>query len=417
MRNGFARLKEAFPNEYVYISSCLVNAIRKDNADVLDQLISTYFSSSETSGFLDGAIAVYIDDDKEVQIHTPAILALRSGSRNAMRAILRTTRNPNAREDPDAPENSLTLLMIAVINSDFDTAKLLLEEGANVNEECVSIDEDGGESSSLSALSFAVESGLTKTTNLLLDNGAVPTLANASSAIRTSDGLDPLLVKMIELRPELLHGQTDNVSLLHLAAMSNNLPSIKWLLDQGASLNAISEDGTTPLDWAVDVGKKEIAAFLQSVGGVSGKQDESPDRCELPPPANTGGVTGKREVSPALQNSSATKQEITKLIERLELLEEKFGIAISGLYATCKYESYGSPPYHKIEINFDLTSLSDGKLERSFNVIASAYNSAGQLLKTDSTRIYADDFMGFSPVSITLHLDQSPEKIRLFPAA
>jgi len=46
---------------------------------------------------------------------------------------------------------------------------------------------------------------------------------------------------------------------------------------------------------------KEIAEFLQSVGGVS----------------------GKREEPEALQNPSATKQEITKLIERLELLEEK----------------------------------------------------------------------------------------------
>lgn len=117
----------------------------------------------------------------------------------------------------------------------------------------------------------------------------------------------------------------------------------------------------------------------------------------------------------AVSQPTPSKKEITKLIERLELLEEKFGIAISGLYASCKYEPYG--PYHDIKINFDLTSLSGGKLERSFNVIASAYNSAGQLLQTGSTRIDADDFMGFSPVSITLHLDQVPDKIRLFPSA
>jgi hypothetical protein len=126
---------------------------------------------------------------------------------------------------------------------------------------------------------------------------------------------------------------------------------------------------------------------------------------------------GDEEGSVSQSTPSKQKKEITKIIERLELLEEKFGIAISGLYSTCRYEPYGTPPYHEVKINFDLTSLSDGKLERSFNVIASAYNSAGQLLKTDSTRIYADDFMGFSPVSITLHLDQVPEKIRLFPAA
>lgn len=396
MRNGLARFKEEFPSDAIKISLALGAAIRSDNQNALNQLITTHFSRPETRGFLDGTIAVYMDDDEEVHIHTPAILALRSGSRNTLRTILRATRNPNAREDPDAPENSHTLLMLAVLEGDIDTVKLLLEEGVDVNEEYVEANDDGERTNSYSALLWAVHFELIKITNLLLDNGAVPTFMVAFNVIRLSNGLDPLLVKLIELRPELLNEQSDertgNLSLLGYAAFKNNLPTVKWLVEQGSNVNSKSLERSTPLDLAVSEGNKEVSDFLQCVGGITGKASEA-------------------------QISDSTKQEITKSIERLELLEEKFGIAISGLYATCRYESYGSPPYHEIEINFDLSSLSDGKLERSFNVIASAYNSAGQLLKTDSTRIYADDFMGFSPVSITLHLDQSPEKIRLFPAA
>ena len=395
MRNGLARFREEFPSDNIEISLALGNAIRSDNQHALNQLITTHFSRPETRGFLDGAIAVYIDDDEEVHIHPPAILAVMSGSRNALRAILKSTRNPNAREDPDAPENSPTLLIKAVLRSDIEMVKLLLEEGANVNEEYVGIDEDGRLSSPLSALGFAVYKGLTKTANLLLDNGAVPSYRDAIDAINTSKELDPLLVKMIGLRPELLHEPTaDKVSLLHIASTSNNLPSIKGLLDQGAKLNAISNDGTTPLDWAVDDGKKEIAAFLQSVGGVSGKREESPE----------------------LQNSSAAKKEITKIIERLELLEEKFGIAISGIYASCEETPWNRPTGdYRVIVNFDISSLNGDALARSLHICASAYNSAGQLLSKQESHIDKDDFAGFASIDITLYLDQMPERIRLFP--
>jgi len=111
------------------------------------------------------------------------------------------------------------------------------------------------------------------------------------------------------------------------------------------------------------------------------------------------------------------RKEITKIIERLELLEEKFGIAISGLYATCEHRPNFSPPIYQIAINFDLASLSGGKLKRNFKVLASAYNSSGQLLGTTPTYIDAGDFMGFGSFSDILYLDQAPKKIRLSPAA
>lgn len=402
MKNGLSRLKEEFPADAMRISIELGKALwmydhNVNNQNSLNQLISTYFSRPETSGFLDGAI-VYLDADKE-RFHVPSTLAVTLGLTNALRIILKHTRNPNARVGPDDPDGSPTLLMQSLIGDQFEVAELLLEEGANVNEEWIILDEEGR--SCFSALSIAVGKGLAKTTNLLLDHGAIPKLYPAREAIEKNGGLNPLLVRMIELRPELLHeterssgSGIESWSLLHFAAVRKNLPSIKWLLEQGASVNSVTDEGKTPFDFADEQANKEIAKFLQSVGGVS----------------------GKREEPEALQNPSATKQEITNIIERLELLEEKFGIAISGLYATSELKTWRTPHYHEIKLNFDVASSTGAELDRSFSIQASAYNSAGQLMETTLVKIYKDDFLGFASMSIQLHVDQAPEKIRLFPA-
>lgn len=105
------------------------------------------------------------------------------------------------------------------------------------------------------------------------------------------------------------------------------------------------------------------------------------------------------------------KKEITKIIERFDLLEEKFGITISGLYATCDHE----PDEYTIQINFDVTSLSGGKLGDSLRINASAYNSVGQLLQKNDVSLYGSE--GFSSESISLWTDQEPVRIRLFPTS
>ena len=108
--------------------------------------------------------------------------------------------------------------------------------------------------------------------------------------------------------------------------------------------------------------------------------------------------------------------EITKRVERLEILEEKCGIAISALYASYETDSILGT---KIIINFDVNSLSGGGLERTVYMHASAYNSAGQLLGTSHSNdaVKFGTFGGFQPVSITIYdVDEVPEKIRLFPS-
>lgn len=183
----------------------------------------------------------------------------------------------------------------------------------------------------------------------------------------------------------------DGISAIRMAVFNAHKELLQLLIANGANLNAVDQDGLTELDMAVYHGRKELAQLLIENGAEPSPQTASED-------------------------VMSEKLEITNIVERLELLEEKFGIAISALFASCYYESYGTPPYHAVTINFDVTSLSGGKLECSFKISASAYNLAGQLLGTSSTYINNEEFIGFGPESILCHLDQAPAKIRLFPS-
>lgn len=127
----------------------------------------------------------------------------------------------------------------------------------------------------------------------------------------------------------------------------------------------------------------------------------------------------KKNITYLVSGGDSFKEEITYLVERFELLEEKFGIAISGLYATCKPEFAicdneldEEPPRYRIEINFDVTSLSEFQLEK-IAVNANAYNSADQLL---GEYIAICGHQCFSSESMQFLLDQKPVKIRLYPS-
>lgn len=128
----------------------------------------------------------------------------------------------------------------------------------------------------------------------------------------------------------------------------------------------------------------------------------------------------KKNITYLISGGNEFKKEITHLVERFEPLEKKLGIAISGLYATCKPEfatcddepDEPQPPRYRIQINFDVTCLSEVQLEHLV-ANASAYDLADQLL---GESISPCGHQCFSSESIQFFLDQKPVKIRLFPS-
>ena len=278
--------------------------------------------------------------------------------------------------------------VLEIIGGDIEKVALFIDAGIDVNE---------GFDGSLPLTDLAsLGRGSCEIAQLLIDNGA-----NVNGM--SENEFSPLRMAIVNDHKDLVQllicngadvnaADQDGMAAIHTAANHNRTELAQLLIENGANVNAETKSGITAMQIALSDNRKELVQSLIEKGA-----DASPKS--------------------AAEAVVSEKLEITNIVERLELLEEKFGIAISALYASCYYQSYGSPPYHEVTINFDVTSLSGRGLERSFNISASAYNAAGQLLGTSSTYINNEEFMGFCPGSILCHLDQVPAKIRLFPSA
>jgi len=106
---------------------------------------------------------------------------------------------------------------------------------------------------------------------------------------------------------------------------------------------------------------------------------------------------------------------ITSIIERLELIEEKLGVRFDALYGVCIKRTWETPEDFLIEVNFDVIGTV-ATLKRSFKPTLSAYNSAGQLLNTESSFIHNVNFLGIESMKIQLLCREIPVRVRLYPA-
>ena len=72
-----------------------------------------------------------------------------------------------------------------------------------------------------------------------------------------------LIVALLRLAGALYDGGTA----LHAAAYSGHLAGVEYLVGQGASLTATTNDGYTPKGLASSRGHTDVVAYLESVGG------------------------------------------------------------------------------------------------------------------------------------------------------
>jgi uncharacterized OsmC-like protein len=127
----------------------------------------------------------------------------------------------------------------------------------------------------------------------------------------------------------------------------------------------------------------------------------------------------KRELEDAIIKeqkirNEAKPVEITSIVEQLELIEEKLGVRFDSIYGTQIKRGWESPIDFMIEVKFDVVGTEE-TLKRSIRPTLSAYNSAGQLLNTETTFIYNVDFIGIASIKIQLPCAEAPARLRLYP--
>ena len=153
-----------------------------------------------------------------------------------------------------APLDGKTPLIIAVGNSYFETAKILIENGADVN----SVDFEGW-----SALSYAINNGDIEIAKLLLTNKAKIKgellLAIKSPIIESRIDMMKLL---IDNKANINYTDDDGFTPLNIAIETGNMETAKLLITNGADVNSLMQDGVSLIGYAIAQNNMDLLQIL-----------------------------------------------------------------------------------------------------------------------------------------------------------
>ena len=147
-----------------------------------------------------------------------------------------------------------TSLIIAVGNSYIDTAKILIENGANIN----AVDIEGW-----SALSYAVNNGDIEIAKLLLTNKAKIKdelfIAIKSPIVESSINIMKLL---IDNKANINYTDEDEFTPLNIAIESGDMELTKFLITNGANVNSLMQDGVSLIGYAIAQNNMDLLQIL-----------------------------------------------------------------------------------------------------------------------------------------------------------
>mgnify|MGYP000640706806 CR=1 FL=1 len=147
-----------------------------------------------------------------------------------------------------------TPLIIAVGNSYIDTAKILIENGANIN----AVDIEGW-----SALSYAVNNGDIEIAKLLLENKAKIKdellIAIKSPIVESSINMMKLL---IDNKANINYTDENGFNPLNIAIESGDMELTKFLITNGANVNSLMQDGVSLIGYAIAQNNMDLLQIL-----------------------------------------------------------------------------------------------------------------------------------------------------------
>jgi hypothetical protein len=110
-----------------------------------------------------------------------------------------------------------------------------------------------------------------------------------------------------------------------------------------------------------------------------------------------------------------SKERIENL-EHLEIMEDKFGISIEGLYA--EIERWDDLPGQLPNVNiYGEVHASNGTgINENICIVATAFNKEGKVIGASEAHIYQEDFFAIEPLQILINdIVEKPSKIRIYP--
>ena len=147
-----------------------------------------------------------------------------------------------------------TPLIIAVGNSYIDTAKILIENGADVN----AVDIEGW-----SALSYAVNNGDIEIAKLLLENKVKIKdellIAIKSPIVESSINIMKLL---IDNKANINYTDENGFNPLNIAIESGDMELTKFLITNGANVNSLMQDGVSLIGYAIAQNNMDLLQIL-----------------------------------------------------------------------------------------------------------------------------------------------------------
>ena len=289
--------------------------------------------------------------------NTSFTYAIREGSAEIARILIDAGADVNAKNNV-----GYTALLYAAMNGYTKIVQLLLDKGADVN----ATKTDGS-----TPLLYAAKNGYTKIVQLLLDKGAdvyamvdgftasayaesngytdiVKILKEAESlttpkrrayTMMSTDGYDTAeeveyksdmaligaaetgnvsLVKWILDEGADVNAMVDGYTALMLASKQGNTKTVKLLLDKGADVNAKNNDGSTALMLASKQGNTKIVELLRKAGADVNAADVELLRKAEAAAIKAAIKAAAREAAAAAQEAEATAQEAEAAAQEAE---------------------------------------------------------------------------------------------------
>ncbi len=231
----------------------LLGKVRENDSDAVKQLIA------------EGA-DVNMQDD--MMGYTPLILSVYEGNQEMAGLLLSKGADINQQEQ----RTGYTPLMLALNSNKAELARFLIDKGADIHIKA----KDG---SNALILACGVSPELSK---LLLSKGAdihvltekgvgVFTQCIVAGMMRGNEAITPefaefLLSQGAEIDEKNTVGNHAGYTPLFWAVLYGEAGVMKFLAEKGADVNAVAENGKTPLSIASEAGDENIVEFLKSYG-------------------------------------------------------------------------------------------------------------------------------------------------------